>query len=72
MDVTQASRESIAFMIETITTKLRVANAQAMSGDSIPLSSHEDLLDLYDLVVSKSAFSISEIEAIVTEIGRLR
>lgn len=72
MDTNQPSREAIKFMIEAITTKLRVANAQAISGDTISLERFEDLRDLYELVESKHSFSISEIEAIVTELGQLR
>ncbi len=33
---------------------------------------YEDLRDIYDMVAGKNQFSISEIEAITTELGRLR
>jgi uncharacterized protein YfkK (UPF0435 family) len=72
MDINQPSRETVRYMFEAITTKLRVANAQAMSGDNFSLDKFEDLRDLYEMVESKSSFSISEIEAIVTELGRMR
>ncbi len=72
MQINQPSRESIAFMVDAIINKLRVANAQAINPDAIPLESHEDLYDLYQMVSGKDHFSIMEIEAIVTELGRLR
>jgi uncharacterized protein YfkK (UPF0435 family) len=34
--------------------------------------SYEDLKDLYDVVMSKEKFSISEIDAITSELGNLR
>jgi uncharacterized protein YfkK (UPF0435 family) len=72
MQLNQPSRESIVHMVEAIINKLRVANAQAINANTIPLESHEDLYDLYLMVESKPHFSIMEIEAIVTELGRLR
>jgi uncharacterized protein YfkK (UPF0435 family) len=59
-------------MIEAIKSKLRMASGSAMQASSFDADKYEDLKDIYDMVSSKDRFSISEVEAIVSELGRLR
>lgn len=66
------SLENVAFMIDAIKTKLRMATAAAMQASSFDSDKYEDIKDLYDIVTSKDSFSISEVEALVSELGKLR
>jgi len=59
-------------MIEEIKKKLRMATGAAFKASNFNTDQYEDLKDIYDIVASKNNFSISEIEAITTELGRLR
>lgn len=59
-------------MLEAIKTKLRVASGAAIKASHIDERKYEDLEDIYDLVMSKDKFSVSEMDAIVMELGRLR
>ncbi|QAY66895.1 DUF1128 domain-containing protein [Paenibacillus protaetiae] len=68
----QATRENVEFMIEGIKTKLKMASAAAMQASHFDLKQYEDIKDLYEVVVSKENFSISEVEALVSELGKLR
>jgi len=72
MDLSQKTIENAAFMIEAIKTKLRVATGAAIKPDHFDFELYEDLKDIYDHVNSKSTFSVSEMDAIVLELGRLR
>jgi uncharacterized protein YfkK (UPF0435 family) len=72
MDLTKQSAENAEFMIEEIKKKLRMATGAAFKAANFNTDQYEDLKDIYDIVASKSKFSISEIEAITTELGRLR
>lgn len=72
MDLSQRSAENVAYMIDAIKTKLRVASGAAIKPEHFDDAKYEDLKDIYELVASKSAFSVSEIDAIVSELGRLR
>ncbi|MFS1514171.1 DUF1128 domain-containing protein [Chengkuizengella sp. SCS-71B] len=72
MDLTQKTNENIRFMIEEIIQKLKMATAAAMKPEHFTLEQYEDIKDIYDLVSSKSNYSISEMEAIVKELGDLR
>ncbi len=72
MDVSRNTEESIAYMIEAIKTKLRVASGAAIRPEFFDENKFEDLQDIYELVSSKERFSVSEIDAIVSELGKLR
>ncbi|MOA28247.1 hypothetical protein D3C78_1491750 [compost metagenome] len=64
--------ENIEFMIDVIKTKLKMASAAAMQASHFDINQYEDIRELYEVVASKEKFSISEVEALVSELGRLR
>lgn len=72
MDLSQTTAEQIAYMIDAIKTKLRVASGAAIKPEHFDNEKIEDLKDIYHLVESRDTFSVSEIDAIVSELGRLR
>ncbi len=72
MDLSKATPENVDYMIEQIKTRLRMATGAAIKSTQFNEAMYEDLKDLYDMVMSKERFSISEIEAIVSELGNLR
>ncbi|WP_256761221.1 DUF1128 domain-containing protein [Cohnella sp. WQ 127256] len=72
MDLNQPSQQNVEYMIEAIKTKLRMATGAAMQASSFTSDKYEDLKDIYDMVSSKDRFSISEVEALVSELGKLR
>lgn len=72
MDLSQKTPENIEYMIEGIKTKLRMASGAAMNASAFSVDRYEDIQDVYDLVMSKNNLSISEVEALVSELGRLR
>lgn len=71
-DLNQPSQANIEFMIEAIKTKLRMATGAAMQASHFPLERYEDIKELYEIVEGKQQFSISEVEALVSELGKLR
>ncbi|MCJ8014498.1 DUF1128 domain-containing protein [Paenibacillus sp. KQZ6P-2] len=72
MDLSQKTAENIEYMIEQIKTKLRMASGAAMNSSAFSVDQYEDIRDVYELVMNKSNLSISEVEALVSELGRLR
>ncbi|MDQ0495046.1 DUF1128 domain-containing protein [Paenibacillus brasilensis] len=72
MDLSVPSHANIEYMIEGIKTKLRMASGAAMQASAFSLEQYEDIYDVYDMVMSKPNLSISEVEAVVSELGRLR
>lgn len=72
MDLSQPSQDNVRFMMEEIAKKLRMATIAAMKPDSFTTDQYEDIKDIYDMVASKDRFSINEMEAIISELGRLR
>ncbi|WIV18687.1 MULTISPECIES: DUF1128 family protein [Paenibacillus] len=72
MDLSQKSPENIEYMIEAIKEKLKMASASALQSSAFSVEQYDDIYDLYDVVNSKTNLSISEVEALVSELGRLR
>lgn len=72
MDLTKKSEENMAVMIEQIKTKLKVVSVSAIRPEHFDVERYEDIKDIYEVVTEKDKFSISEVEAIVSELGKLR
>ncbi|OIJ09872.1 hypothetical protein BKP35_15415 [Anaerobacillus arseniciselenatis] len=72
MNLKENNRENIEFMITNIKEKLQVVNSGAMRPESFDTENYEDLLDIYEMIMSKTSFSVSEIDAIISELGNLR
>ncbi|RRJ67357.1 DUF1128 domain-containing protein [Paenibacillus oralis] len=72
MDLSIKSQANIEFMIEAIKTKLKMASGAAMSATAFNVEQYDDIRDVYDIVMSKDRLSISEVEALAQELGRLR
>ncbi|NMD69766.1 DUF1128 domain-containing protein [Bacillus sp. DNRA2] len=72
MNLSQKSVENVEFMIEKIKEKLKVMNFAAIKPSHFDEEMYEELKDIYDLVMKKDSFSISEMQAIVEELGSLR
>lgn len=72
MDLSQPTQQNVEFMIEAIKTKLKMATAAAMQASSFTIERYEDIQELYDIIIHKQSFSISEMEAFVSELGKLR
>lgn len=71
LDLTVQSTENIAFMVEAIKEKLRMVNAGAVRPENFNTEMYEDLLDIYNHVMKRETFSISEMQAITEELGTL-
>lgn len=72
MDLSQKSNENVQFMIQEIIKKLRMATASAIKPDHFNENHYEDIKDIYGLIMNSQNISISEMEAIVSELGKLR
>lgn len=72
MDLSNKTPENIEYMIEEIKIKLRMASGAAMQASAFKVEHYEDIQDIYELVMKKNNLSISEVESLVSELGRLR
>lgn len=72
MELSNPTQENVVFMIEQIKEKLRMVNVDAMQADQFNAEKYEDLLYLYEMVMKRESFSLSEMNAIVSELGELR
>ena len=72
MDLSTPSQENVIYMINQIKEKLRMVNVDAMKSDHFTEEQYEDILYLYEMIMKRSTFSPSEMQAIVSELGTLR
>ncbi|MDM5153260.1 DUF1128 domain-containing protein [Bacillus sp. DX1.1] len=71
MDLSVKSQENVEYMVEAIKEKLRMVNAGAMRATSFNEEMYEDLRDIFEHVMKRETFSISEMQAITEELGTL-
>lgn len=71
-ELKDATGENIEYVIEQIKKKLQVVNTGAINAKSFDTDQYEDLLDLYQYVTKKDSFTMSEMESIAAELGKLR
>jgi uncharacterized protein YfkK (UPF0435 family) len=72
LDLTKKSMENVEYMIEKIKEKLKVLNFDAIKPSHFDENLYDDLKDIYDMVMKKTSFSPSEMQAIAEELGNLR
>ncbi|SEU25331.1 DUF1128 family protein [Paenibacillus sp. NFR01] len=72
MDLSQPSQENVEYMIEAIKSKLKMASAAAMQASAFSVEHYEDIMDIYEVTMSSERLSIAQVEALVSELGRLR
>jgi uncharacterized protein YfkK (UPF0435 family) len=72
MNLENPSRENIVYIVDQLKKKLTMANISVIQPDFFGLETYDDLLDLYNMIRKKERISISEMEAIVSELGTLR
>ncbi|MEK3890306.1 DUF1128 domain-containing protein [Bacillus sp. FSL K6-3431] len=72
MDLTTNTLENIEYMVNQIVTKLKMVNIGAIKSDSLNEEKYEELHEIYALVMKKTSFSPSEMQAIAEELGQLR
>lgn len=72
MDLKERNRENIDYMIAEIKKKLQLVNQDMIRSDRYDTEQYEELRDIYELVQSKEKISVSEMQAILGELGNLR
>lgn len=72
MDLSQRSAENMEFMVDEIIKKLRMASVGAIKSAHFDEDQYEDIKEIYEVVSEKEKFSINEMEALVSELGKLR
>ncbi|HET7657854.1 MAG TPA: DUF1128 domain-containing protein [Bacillales bacterium] len=72
MNLNEKNRENVDYMITEIKNKLQFVNPDVVRTDSFGTDKYDDLKDIYDWVMAKPAMSVSEMQAILSELKNLR
>lgn len=72
MNETEERKQEIEVMIEDIKSKLQIVNGAAMKAEYYGADKYEEMKELHQMVMSKPSLSVSEMDAIVSELGNMR
>lgn len=72
MDLSVSSVENMQLMIDEICQKLKMASGSMMKPEHFDMKHYNQMRDIHSMIMNKDNISISEMEAIATEIGKMR
>ncbi|MYL33112.1 DUF1128 family protein [Pontibacillus yanchengensis] len=72
MDLSTPNRENLEYMINYLADNLQVVNRGLMAPEDYDLQYYEQIKEMYDMVQMKGQLSVSEIQAVVSELGKFR
>jgi len=72
LDLTTASEENLAYLLDKIGDKLDVANRIIVDPKDYDLNQYDDLKFFYDHIKERNSFSPAEVQAYVDELKTLR
>ncbi|SDW03985.1 Uncharacterized protein YfkK, UPF0435 family [Marinococcus luteus] len=72
MSLEQANRDNLDYMITDLQKKLQIVNVSVMKPEHFDVDQYHEIKEIYDMVDSKNNISVSEMQAIVSELGHLR
>ena len=72
MDLSNNTPENVDYMVEKIKEKLRMMNIGAVRAEHFNSEMYEELHEIYTMVMKKTTFSPSEMQAIASELGSLK
>ncbi|KGX93196.1 hypothetical protein N781_12365 [Pontibacillus halophilus JSM 076056 = DSM 19796] len=72
MNLSEATQENLAFVINGLAEDLQVVNRSIMDAEDYDIRYYDQIKDLYDMVQMKGQLSVSEIQAVVGELGKYR
>lgn len=71
MSLQEPTTENVHEMMDVMRMKLQIVNPAALDAENFDLNRYDEIKELYDMVSSKSKISVSEMDAIVSELGKL-
>ncbi|MFZ4450178.1 DUF1128 domain-containing protein [Salibacterium aidingense] len=72
MSLEEPTEDNLNFMVGEIGKKLQVVNASAFEPGNFDLDSYHEVKDIYKMIENKDKVSVSEMDAIVSELGKLK
>ncbi|RSL31261.1 DUF1128 domain-containing protein [Salibacterium salarium] len=72
MSLEEKNQENLDFMVEEIAKKLQVVNSSAIQPENFDLAQYDDIKELYEMMETKDKVSVSEMDAIISELGSLK
>ncbi|WP_280769015.1 DUF1128 domain-containing protein [Salipaludibacillus daqingensis] len=72
MSTNEKNRENLSKMIEDIKKQLNIVNGSAIKAEDFSYEKYDDIEEIHTMVMKKSHFSVSEMDALISELGTMR
>ncbi|MFC0524108.1 DUF1128 domain-containing protein [Pontibacillus salicampi] len=72
MDLSNPTTDNLHFMINQLAEQLQVVNRGLMDPEDYDMDQYDNIKEVYDMVQMKGQLSVSEIQAVVGELGKFR
>lgn len=72
MNLNEATNENLRYIIDELAVQLQVVNRGLMDPEDYDLQYYDQIKEMYDMAQMKGQLSVSEIQAIVGELGKFR
>ncbi|WP_042144888.1 DUF1128 domain-containing protein [Paucisalibacillus sp. EB02] len=72
MNLEKPTKENLAIMLNDLAERLSVVNRSLLDPEDYDLTKYEDIKFLYDMIIKKGNLSVSETQAFIEELRRVR
>jgi uncharacterized protein YfkK (UPF0435 family) len=72
MSLENPTKENLALILNDLADRLSVVNRSIMDVEDYDLSKYEEIKFLYDMIVQKGKLSVSETQAFIEELSKVR
>jgi uncharacterized protein YfkK (UPF0435 family) len=72
MSLENPTKENLALILNDLADRLSVVNRSIMDVEDYDLTKYEEIKFLYDMIVQKGKLSVSETQAFIEELSKVR
>jgi uncharacterized protein YfkK (UPF0435 family) len=72
MSLENQTKENLALILNDLADRLSVVNRSIMDVEDYDMSKYEEIKFLYDMIVKKGNLSVSETQAFIEELSKVR
>ncbi|WP_026906089.1 DUF1128 domain-containing protein [Paucisalibacillus globulus] len=72
MSLENPTKENLALLLNDLADRLSVVNRSIMDAEDYDLTKYEEIKFLYDMIVQKGKLSVSETQAFIEELSKVR
>ncbi|MBB6449329.1 uncharacterized protein YfkK (UPF0435 family) [Geomicrobium halophilum] len=72
MNLNEATGENLNYIFSKLQERLQVVNTAILDPDNYNIQQYDDIKEIYDYVEGNDNISVKEMDALVSELGRIK